>query len=84
MRSTWGGVMPFRRNVIWAEARTAPIRPLLEGLSFTKGRKSWGQAFRFGLLRITAADFAAIGAAMGCAPLYIASIGPQMTGLQEA
>jgi hypothetical protein len=37
---------------------------LLDRLSFTAGRSNWGYAFRFGLLSITAADFAAIAGAM--------------------
>jgi hypothetical protein len=60
-----GGLMPHRRDVTFAAAHDAPIRPLLERLSFTRGRKSWGAAFRYGILEMTADDFALIAAAMG-------------------
>jgi hypothetical protein len=59
-----GGFCPYRRDVRWATAEEAPIKPLLDRLSFTAGRSNWGYAFRFGLLSITAADFAAIAGAM--------------------
>jgi hypothetical protein len=62
-----GGFVPTRRDVAFAEAHDAPIRPLLDRLSFTKGRKSWGQAFRYGILEITPEDFALIAEAMGAA-----------------
>ena len=51
---------PYRKDVAWLEAREAPIRPLLEALSFTRGRTNWGYALRFGLLEVTAADMAVI------------------------
>jgi hypothetical protein len=55
-----GGLVPFRRDMSWSEAREVPIRPLLDQMAFTRGRSNWGHAFRFGVLRITAADFAVI------------------------
>lgn len=62
------GWQPFRRRVAWAaEARPAPIRPLLDALAFTAGRANWGAAFRYGLFQISADDFAKIAAAMGVA-----------------
>ena len=60
-----GGFLPFRRNVDWAAASRARIRPLLVHLDFTRGRANWGQPFRVGLFRISAADHAAISEAMG-------------------
>ena len=60
-----GGFMPTRRDVRWFEAGEAPIRPLLEQLSFTRGQRSWGYAFRRGSFEITAGDYALIAAAMG-------------------
>lgn len=61
-----GGFVPHRRDVAFAaDAHDAPIRPLLERLSFTRGRKSWGAAFRYGILEATEEDFAAIAEAMG-------------------
>jgi hypothetical protein len=60
-----GGFVPFRRDVAWdAEAIDAPIAPLLDRLSFTAGRASWGYVFRFGLLQVTAEDMHLIAAAM--------------------
>jgi len=63
------GFKPFRRNVDWLPGQSAPIRPLLGELSFTRGAPNWGQAFRYGLFRIDEADFACIAQAMGCAAL---------------
>ena len=60
-----GGFIPFRRDVAWdADAAEAPIAQLLQRLSFTAGRRSWGYAFRFGLLEVTADDMALIEGAM--------------------
>jgi len=61
------GFQPFRRNVQWFTAREAPIAPLLEKLEFTAGKSHWGGALRFGLLAVSAHDFALIGEAMGVA-----------------
>jgi EVE domain len=63
-----GGFHPFRRDILWQAAAPAPIRPLLEALDLTRGRANWGMAFRFGLTRITPADFARIADAMKIAP----------------
>ncbi len=46
----------------------APIRPLLESLSFTQGKPNWGYAFRVGLLKVTADDMALIAKAMQARP----------------
>lgn len=35
-----GGFVPWRRDVRWDAARTAPIRPLLQALEFSRGIKS--------------------------------------------
>jgi hypothetical protein len=61
------GFVPTRRDVRFFEAREAPIRPLLESLAFTRGRRSWGYAFRRGAFEIGADDFAIIAAAMDAA-----------------
>ena len=58
------GFVPFRRDVRFFEAQDAPIRPLLDRLSFTKGHKSWGYAFRRGAFEITEDDYRIIAAAM--------------------
>ena len=55
---------PFRKDVDWFAAQEAPIRPLLESLSFTPGKSNWGYAFRFGLLKVTEADMDLIARAM--------------------
>lgn len=60
-----GGFAPSRRDVRFFAATDASIRPLLEGLSFTKGRKSWGYAFRAGIFQMTEDDYALIASAMG-------------------
>ena len=62
-----GGFQPFRRDVDFLPAREVPIRPLLDSLSFTRGNRNWGYAFRFGLLKVTAEDMALIAQAMGVA-----------------
>ena len=59
-----GGTMMWRRGVLWQDARIAPIRPLLDELEITKGLGSWGMAFRYGLTKLTRADFATIAKAM--------------------
>ena len=69
-----GGFRPFRRDVAWWPSNPAPIRPLLRSLAFTRDTPSWGQAFRYGLFRVAAADFAQIAQAMDCAAL--ASVEP--------
>ena len=59
-----GGFLPFRKDVDWLAAQEAPIRPLLEALSFTAGKANWGYALRFGLLKVTPADMDLIAQAM--------------------
>lgn len=61
------GFTPWRRNVLWDDAREAPIAPLLDRLSFTAGRANWGQPFRWGLFEIPEADARIIAEAMGVA-----------------
>jgi hypothetical protein len=60
-----GGFRPFRRDVQWAQAREAPIRPLLGQLSFAREGKSWGYQLRFGLFEVTNTDMQIIADAMG-------------------
>jgi EVE domain len=55
----------YRRGAQWLAAAPAPIRPLLDDLSFIRNKSNWGGAFRFGVLRVPRDDFAAIAAAMG-------------------
>ena len=56
--------MPYRRDIRYLEAKNAPIRPLLDGLSFIKDKSKWGYAFRFGHLEISRADFELIATDM--------------------
>jgi EVE domain len=58
------GFIPHRRNVNFMSAQEAPIRPLIENLTFIKNKKSWGYVFRFGLIEIPEPDFLQIAAAM--------------------
>ena len=58
------GFEPFRKDVDWRVADEAPIRPLLDTLSFTVGKSNWGYAFRVGLLKVSADDMALIANAM--------------------
>ena len=59
-----GGFKAFRRDVQWFASKAAPIKPLLQQLSFTKGQASWGYKFRFGLFEIDEADMKLIADAM--------------------
>jgi EVE domain len=57
--------MPFRLAVDYLPVQDAPIKPLIEQLSFIRSKTHWGAAFRFGFLRVPEADFARIAGAMG-------------------
>lgn len=59
------GTSCFRLPVTYLEAHPAPIRPLLDLLTFIRNRQHWGAAFRFGALRIGARDYLTIASAMG-------------------
>jgi len=56
---------PFRLDVDYFAAQPAPVRPLIDTLSFIRSKVHWGAAFRFGVVRVPEADFAQIAAAMG-------------------
>ena len=60
-----GGFTPYRRDVDWRDAAEVPIAPLLDQLDLTADKRNWGYQLRFGLIQISAADMAIIGAAMG-------------------
>jgi hypothetical protein len=60
---------PYRADVEFSRCQEAPIKPLIEQLSFIKSKTHWGAAFRFGQLKIPPDDFALIAQAMGCASL---------------
>ena len=55
---------PYRVDVEFAACATAPIKPLVEYLSFIKSKTHWGAAFRFGYIKVPEADFALIADAM--------------------
>ena len=55
---------PFRRRVRYARAKDAPIHPMLEQLSFSRDRGSWGQILQRGFFEIEANDYAVIASAM--------------------
>lgn len=59
------GFTPFRRDVAWAKAEEAPIKPLLDRLDFTAAKSNWGYQLRFGLFEIGDHDFRVIAEAMG-------------------
>ena len=60
-----GGFLPWRRGVQWQpHAQAQSIRPLLDQLDLTRGQASWGMIFRFGLTRISRADFSLLARAM--------------------
>ena len=48
---------PFRRKVNYRQTGTVRIEPLIGDLRFIRNKKSWGSAFRFGLLEIRQPDF---------------------------
>jgi len=60
------GFKPYRVDVKFFKCREAPIKPLLGKLLFIRSRTHWGASFRFGQLRVPAADFNRIARAMGC------------------
>jgi len=56
---------PYRVDVKFLKSHEAPIKPLIESLSFIKSKTHWGAAFRFGYLKVPAEDFMQIARAMG-------------------
>ncbi len=58
------GFVPYRRDIRFLKANDAPIRPMLERLSFIKDKSKWGSAFRFGHLEIPKSDFELIATEM--------------------
>ncbi|MEO8242027.1 MAG: EVE domain-containing protein [bacterium] len=63
-----GDMLMWRRPVLWRDSVMADIRPMLDKLEVTRGLASWGMAFRYGLTRISRADFALIAGAMLAMP----------------
>jgi hypothetical protein len=58
---------PYRIDVRFSRCAEVPIKPLIDRLSFIRSKTHWGAAFRFGQLKVPAADFALIAETMGCA-----------------
>jgi DNA-binding MarR family transcriptional regulator/predicted RNA-binding protein len=58
------GFTPWRRNIEFLRCIEAPIRPLIDQLSFIKDKRRWGYMFRVGLFKIPQEDFAVISQAM--------------------
>jgi hypothetical protein len=56
---------PFRRKTEYFKSKDASIHPLLEELSFTKGRSNWGVALRMGILQMKREDYMKIAMTMG-------------------
>ena len=48
---------PFRRTVRYDYTGTVKIAPLINDLGFIRNKRSWGSAFRFGMLEISEPDF---------------------------
>jgi hypothetical protein len=48
---------PFRRKVRYDHTGTVKIAPLINDLAFIRNKRSWGSAFRFGMLEIPEPDF---------------------------
>jgi hypothetical protein len=57
---------PYRMDVGFLPCEEVSIRPLIDGLTFIKSKTHWGAAFRFGLLKVPAADFIFVAEAMRC------------------
>ena len=55
---------PYRVDVDFLAGQEAPIRPLIERLSFIKDKTYWGAAFRFGYIKASASDLELIAEAM--------------------
>jgi uncharacterized protein YqjF (DUF2071 family) len=58
---------PFRRKTDYFDAKDAPIAPLLDTLSFSRGGKNWGLVLRRGFFAIEKADYEAVAEAAGVA-----------------
>ena len=57
--------IPWRRDVVFSQAKPISIAPLINGLDFIKNKQSWGFPFRRGCLEISIKDFKLIANMMG-------------------
>lgn len=55
---------PFRRNIDFFPCTAVSILPLIADLDFIQNKQHWGYPFRYGLLEISAADYAKISSKM--------------------
>lgn len=60
---------PWRVHTQFVACKEVPIKPLIDALSFIKSKTHWGAAFRFGMLKVPAEDFALIATQMGAPQL---------------
>ena len=56
--------IPHRRDIAYIACKSAPIKPLIEHLSFIKDPKKWGFPFKSGQIEMTKQDFHLIANAM--------------------
>lgn len=56
--------VPFRRDIRYVPSQEVKIARLLDRLSFTRGNRNWGYAFRYGHFEIKREDFLVIAEAM--------------------
>lgn len=56
--------VPFRRDVAYVPCQEAPIRPLIDHLTFINDAARWGYPFRAGHFEISQDDFRVIAMAM--------------------
>ena len=61
------GFVAYRRGVTFVDCTPPPIQPLLDRVSFTRGKASWGHVFRRGAFEISKRDFCEIARAMNAA-----------------
>lgn len=55
---------PYRRRANYIKTKDTLIHPLIDQLDFIKNKKSWGYAFRFGIVEIQEKDFKLIKSEM--------------------
>ncbi len=58
------GFLPYRRDVEFLPCEEADILPLIDQMTFTRNKKSWGFVFRFGFFEIPKVDFETISKEM--------------------
>ncbi|MDF0601764.1 EVE domain-containing protein [Psychromarinibacter sp. C21-152] len=59
------GMTGWCRDAAFDEVTAAPVRPLLDHLSFVKNPRHWGMAFRQGKFEISGSDYRLIADALG-------------------